>query len=77
MSCMYSYTLYPRVGHEHIKEVAFETETRLYIDKVTVCEQRPTELSLEFSRGQRFNDTDSVSGDIRKQNLPVKDWSFP
>ena len=49
MSCVCSYTLYPRVGHEHIKEVAFETETILYIDKATVCEQRPTELSLDFS----------------------------
>lgn len=72
--CVCSYTLYPWVVHEQVKEVAFETKKRLYIDEATVCEQRPTELSLDFSWGQRFDDTDSVSGEIREQSLPLKDW---
>lgn len=72
--CVCSYTLYPWVVHEHVKEVAFETKKRLYIDEATVCEQRLTELSLDFSWGQRFDDTDSVSGELREQSLPLKDW---
>lgn len=73
MPCVRSDTLYPGVGHEHVKEAAFETEARLCIDEAAVCEQRPTEQSLDFSWEQHFSDTNSTSGEIREQNLPLKD----
>lgn len=46
--CVCSYTLYPWVVHEHVKEVAFETKKRLYIDEATVCETETHRAKLGF-----------------------------